>query len=236
MSRALPTLVLLPGLDGTGLNFAPLAAALAPSERAIAVSYPPDLPVTPDAIAAFVRDEIPSPEPHLIVAESFSGPIGLALAASPPEGCAGLVLVATFLRYPRPRLPRWLARLVAPIAFAFSPPRLAIRWLLTGRDAPASVVDTVQTSIRATHRHTLTHRLALLTHIDAGSAAAAVPVPILYLQAARDRMVPPHNLDAFLAVRPDIAVARFDCAHLVLQVQPDAALREIRAWWDRISP
>ena len=54
-SKKSPTLVLLPGLEGAGLLFEPLLAALPSSIRTQVVSYPPDQPLSLAEYAALVR-------------------------------------------------------------------------------------------------------------------------------------------------------------------------------------
>ncbi len=47
------TLVLLPGMDGSGALFADFIAALGDAVAPVVVSYPPDLPLDYAALAAF---------------------------------------------------------------------------------------------------------------------------------------------------------------------------------------
>ncbi|MCB9678801.1 MAG: hypothetical protein H6737_27100 [Alphaproteobacteria bacterium] len=222
----LPTLVLLPGLDGTGLCFAPLVAELDPPPTV--VRYP-DAPLDFDACVAHVRAGLPR-GPFLLVGESFSGPVAIRLAAERPEGCVGLVLVATFARNPVP-LPAWLVQMAAPGLFAVSPPPFAVRAFLTGPDATDGLVGLVRSSIAGVSRSVLRQRLTLVSGVDVTDDLARVDVPILYLQALRDRLVRPTSLVEIRRVRPDIAVETLDCAHLVLQCRPVEALERIRAWW-----
>ena len=49
-----------------------------------------------------VRESLPAGEPFELLAESFSGSIGIALAATPPAGLRGLILSCTCARPPRP--------------------------------------------------------------------------------------------------------------------------------------
>ena len=45
-------------------------------------------------------------------------------------------------------------------------------------------------------------------------------MPVLYLRANRDRIVPAANLARVRHVRPDGSVATFDAPHMVLQYRP----------------
>ncbi len=79
------TLVLLPGLDGTGRLFTPLRRLLEPNFRTVVISYPADCPHDYDGLSTKVVRELPK-TPHVIVAESFSGPVALKVAACNPQG------------------------------------------------------------------------------------------------------------------------------------------------------
>ena len=75
-------------------------------------------------------------------------------------------------------------------------------------------------------------RLRLLTEVDVAETLGAVEVPMLYLQAGRDRLVPAHNLADLRRIRPDLGAVVIDAPHLLLQRRPVEALAAIRAWWD----
>ncbi len=116
----LPIMVLLPGMDGTATLFAPLVEALAPT-HCLPVAYPCDQALDYDALEALVRARLPTAEPFVVVAESFSGPLGIRLAAEPPPGLAGVMLVATFATSPV-GIPAWLLRAIAPLLGSARPP------------------------------------------------------------------------------------------------------------------
>jgi pimeloyl-ACP methyl ester carboxylesterase len=101
---ARPVLVLLPGMDGTGLMFGPFLAVLEGLEAQV-LRYPPELTAYADCVA-YARARLPLGRPYLLLGESFSGPVAIALAAEQPEGLAGLVLCCTFAPGPQPPLTR----------------------------------------------------------------------------------------------------------------------------------
>ena len=116
-------------MDGTGLMFEPILRFLDGFDPRV-VRYPVGLTSYPDCVA-FARAQLPVDRPFLLLGESFSGPIAIALAAERPEGLLGLVLCCTFARNPRPAL-AWTALLLR----ALPPARLSLpllRYLLFGR-------------------------------------------------------------------------------------------------------
>jgi hypothetical protein len=101
------TLVLLPGMDGTGRLFTGFRALLDPRFKVTVVSYPSDQPLGYSELEILVRSSLTENRPFVLLAESFSGPLAIPIAASLPSGLAGLVLCFTFSRSPWP----WLSKL-----------------------------------------------------------------------------------------------------------------------------
>src|SRR5262249_21123112 len=71
--------------------------------------------------------------PFAVVAESFSGPLGIRLAQRHADQLRALVLAATFVR--NPSFAASMARLIGPYLFKRKPPEFALRWTLLGSDA-----------------------------------------------------------------------------------------------------
>ena len=103
--------VILPGMDGTGIELADFAAALEPELHALVVRYPNDRPMGYAEHEQIARASLPSHQPFVLLGESYSGPIAVSIAESAPPGLIGLVLCCTFVRNPRPAL-SWLRPLV----------------------------------------------------------------------------------------------------------------------------
>src|ERR1700749_187537 len=96
------SLILLPGLAGTGLLFQPLLAALPPNINPIVVRYPGDRDLTYEQLLPLALNAIPKTGPFLLLGESFSGPLATMIAAQPPTNLVGLILCATFVTRPWP--------------------------------------------------------------------------------------------------------------------------------------
>ena len=97
------TVVILPGMDGTGIELTDFVAALAPELEAIVVTYPNDRPMDYAGHEAVARTSLPIDRPFVLLGESYSGPIAISIAASAPPGLIGLVLCCSFARNPHPR-------------------------------------------------------------------------------------------------------------------------------------
>lgn len=209
-------LLLLPGMDGTGTLFEPLTAALATIAPALiprVIAYPPDRPLGYDALLA----TIPVPDgPFAIVAESFSGPLGIRLAARYPRHVRALVLAATFARDPS-RLTRALNGACGARLFALQPPAFALRFALLGSDASDAEVELLRRAIRSVAPAVMVKRLDEITAVDASEDLRRIVAPLLCLAGRHDRIISPRTLDQLRALRPDLRIHTLDAPHLVLQ-------------------
>jgi pimeloyl-[acyl-carrier protein] methyl ester esterase len=215
--------LLLPGLDGTGELFGPLAEALAAlGIESRALRYPVDECLSYDSLVGRVLSELP-PAPYVLVGESFSGPIALRVARARPQGLKGVVLAASFIKRPVPRLVGPFARL----AFSLPAPGFGLRWVLAGGDAPPSVVAKLQRALQQVPGRVLAYRLRQILDLDAGEDLVACPVPLLYLAGSRDRLVSPRIGPRLQRRRSDLHLVTLPSPHLVLQRQAKAAAEAI---------
>lgn len=103
--KTLVTLVLLPGMDGTGQMFQPLISELGKGIVTSVVRYPESEPLGYQELFSVVQSALrPIDGPYVILGESFSGPLAIKIAASRPQGMRGLILCCTFARNPHPAL------------------------------------------------------------------------------------------------------------------------------------
>lgn len=225
----MPRLVLLPGLDGTGALFAPFLRVWNGGPAPLVIDYPRDRFLDYAAAVEHVRARLPD-EPVALVAESFSGPVGIALAARHPERIATLVLCATFATSPRKGPLRALLHAAAPLVFrAPAPPFLVGEVLLNGcadRELLALVCGNKGTVSPAV----MTRRLRAVLACDARDDLARIDRPVLYLQAARDRLVPPAAAAEIRAIQPHATIVRLDSPHFVLQAAPAESASAITAF------
>ena len=229
-----PILVLLPGMDGTGLMFAPFLAVLAGFEAKV-VRYPPEL-TTYRACTDFARQQLPTDRTFLLLGESFSGPVAVALAAERPQGLLGVVLCGTFVRNPRPGL-AWLApllRLLPP----FRLPLPLLRRLLLGGRAPEALTRLVTTMLLQVPPLALKARLLAVETVEHTALLAQIPVPVLALVAAQDRLVPRAAVAWMRAHRRQLDIATLAGPHWLLQTRPEACLQAIQRFMalDRARP
>jgi pimeloyl-[acyl-carrier protein] methyl ester esterase len=215
-------LVLLPGMDGTGIMFEPLIRALPPEIFPVVQSYPGDVPLSYGELLPIIRSSLPAVEPYILLGESFSGPLALQIAATRPAGLKGLILCASFVHNPIKFFPRACRRLIRPFLFSYWPPWFRLRALLGGYSTPA-LFKLVERSHGTVSPKVLAARAREVVGINAEDALSACCVPFLYIAGSRDRVVPKHNLTRIKGVYPNVKVVILPAPHLVLQAAPQAA-------------
>lgn len=211
-----PTLVLLPGMHGTGGMFGPLIEAVGDRLPVVWVDYPRDEPLGYAALAERVVAALPA-GPCVVLGESFSGPVAVRVAAARPQQVVGLVLAASFVTRPVDGLLRWLAVGVGPLLMRLAPPRVLLRVAFSGGDD--LLARWVGREIGWMRGAVAAHRLGALMAVDDRELLRAVGAPMLYLQATGDWLVSARASDEAVAAGRATRV-RIEGPHLVLQRAP----------------
>jgi pimeloyl-ACP methyl ester carboxylesterase len=157
--------------------------------------------------------------------------VAVALAAEEPENLVGLVLCGTFARNPRPGL-AWAASLLGILPSRL--PLFLIRVLLLGRWATGPLLARVQALLPQVPAGTLKSRLRSVVAVDETPLLARLRVPTLALVGAQDRLVPPAATEWLRAHLPNLDIARLQGPHWLLQTRPDAAVKAIEAFLERL--
>lgn len=215
---AMPTLVLLPGLDGTGKLFANFLKALDPCLEPMVVPYPPDIPMGYDELEALVRAAFRTDRPFVLLGESFSGPLAIRIAARPPPGLKGLILCVTFASNPYPGL-AWTRRLAALLPLK-SLPRWMRAPLMWGSASPSSAPRQSERAMAGVASAVIRRRIAELLAVDETAALGRISLPTLVLSAARDRVVPKAATEKMIRGIHHARRADIDGPHLLLQSCP----------------
>ena len=219
-------------MDGTGRLFQRFDAALRARAdiASLAIAYPA-VPLDYAALEAFVRDRLPQDRPFVVLAESFSGPLGAALRADPPPGMRALILCCSFVRNPRPMLAP-LRHLLGLVPFG-ALPGFALRQALLAPYATPALQAELAAALAQVPPHVLRQRLRAVLEIrekDASRSFARGSLPVLYLRARHDRLVPPANAVQILRQAPGAQLADIAAPHMLLQAAPDAAADAVAAF------
>jgi len=224
--------ILLPGMDGIG-RFRSLRESLGDATDCRALSYPPDVPLGYDALTERVRESLRDETDYILVAESFSGPIAIRLAAERPPGLRALVLAASFCASPVRGVPRAILRRMGASLFRIRPPLFLVKHFLLGSGAWQRLVDDLYASVEQVSAETFALRLQEILRVDVCTSLAKVAVPMLYLQAMRDRLVGGQDAQAVRTMYPHLELERIEAPHMVLQSHPGPAIAAIRDFLGR---
>ncbi len=227
------TIVMLPGMHGTGALFAPLIAELGTGFNSVTVSYPPIEGLGYAALAEIARRSLPSEGKFIILGESFSGPIAVMLASAKPAGLVGMILCSTFISNPRPRL-KWL-RFLAGLAPVKLTPAFIYNFFLLGGAATPSLQSAIRDVLSQISGAALKVRMRAVLDVDVSAHMTLVRVPVLYLRARQDRLVPPNASSRITEMHPETQVVPVDAPHCLLQVAPAEAARIIKQFASQVT-
>ena len=220
-------LVLLPGMDGTGELLAPFLAELPADLKPVVVRYPADQALGYDELEPLVDSALPDAGPYVLLAESYSGPLAIRLAARGNSRLVAAVVVGSFARCPVGHWFSWLGRLLGPLCVRLPPPSWLIRRYLVGDDAPAELVAAVRSAVGTVAPAVMAKRIRETLAVDDRRLLPDICVPVLYIAGSRDRQIMPSCAEDFQRPGTRFEVASIDAPHLILQAQPVEAVRLI---------
>lgn len=228
---AKPFLLLLPGMDGTGDLLIEAHACLSKYFEVKIARYPKDECLDYEALVSHVAAQLPPREKILVVAESFSGPIGIMLAAREPR-CTRLALCASFCQSPWPSwIPKltqgWAKNLInnGPI-----PPCASIAPMTMGQWSTPEWQARIQKVSGDIAPCVLRQRLRMALDVDASNELKTLSVPTLYLQASCDRLVEPRYGQFIQKHIPHIQYEIIEGPHFLMQAQPELCAQSIYHW------
>lgn len=206
-------------MDGTGELFTDFVKAFPQTFQAQTVRYPIDVCLSYAELLRFVSAATTSSEPFVLVAESFSTPLAIQFAATNPPNLKALVLCAGFASSPARGWRRFLSH-VLPSAFAFPLQKLAVRLFLVGLSARPSLVSSVQAAVGSVQTKVFSARFRAVLQCDVRTELRKIMVPILYLRAKQDRLIPKTCLVEIRQDSRQFLVTEIPGPHLLLQREP----------------
>ncbi len=228
MSGAEPTtLVLLPGLDGTDVFYRPLVAALDPSIATLTLTYP-DVTARYEDLLAYVRQSIAHLPECYVLASSFSGPLAVMLAMAEPGRVRGVILAATFARFPRPELRPFRFAVAWPLVWLLRTMRRIPIWFSRERADPWRRAK-AETWSRVSAR-TLTRRVRMLFEVDVRTSLRDCTQPVLCLAFRDDDVVPEWNAQELVDRLRAATLVTLPGNHLAIWSEAHAVAREVAAF------
>lgn len=230
MMRSKTKLVLLPGLDGTGLFFARLETCLQSRVPVHVVTYAARAKMTLDDYVDEAAHALGA-EPVVLLGESFSGPVAIKLAVKFPGRVKGLILAATYLKNP---WPRWMIRRAA-----VTPPQAVPRgWIdavLSGPDHDRELAAQIARVMAGFSDEVRTARLELVATTDVRADFQRLQCPILALHGRSDWLVPRFALQRALKAKSGARLKVLGGPHMLLQKSAAEAANEIEAFYNSIE-
>jgi len=227
------TLVLLPGLDGTGELFANFVTRLPANLETKIIRYPADRFLSYGELFSHVLEALPQTEPFILLGESFSSPLAIKVAAENLPNLRGLIICAGFIKNP---LARWLAlmaTLARPFIFRVPPPRLILEYFLTGRHDQLG--EEVCRILRSMPPDVVFSRIRSVIACDVTEDLARVRVPTLYLQATLDRLLKKTCFQEIQRIKGDTILVEVPAPHLLLQREPQGAADSVIQFLDKLQ-
>jgi pimeloyl-[acyl-carrier protein] methyl ester esterase len=214
-------LVLLPGMDGTGLLFKPLLPLLATPQEII--PFNSALNQTYEAIYTYVKAKLPN-EDFYLVAESFSGSIAARLAFANIQNLKGIIFVATFLSCPSKPLVSLAKKLSLKRLLKIPLASYFIRKLLIGPKFP---IELFYKSISEMTEFEFKARLSALESLSENAVNIKSTIPVLYLYAENDYLVSENHISEFVSLFGNVSVSHVQGTHFLLQSNPESCAKYI---------
>lgn len=232
-----PLVVLVPGMDGTGRLFYRQVPLLAKSYRVATVALR-DAAAHMETLVAELAETIhaltPNGEPAIVVGESFGGALAMSLAVQRPECVRALVVINSFARF----LPQWRLRLAAVGARMIPWGSMAIIRRLTAfrmhsRYTHRAELERFLAETRATTKEGYLNRLRILRDYDMRPHLGKLAMPVLFLAAELDHLVPAVEQAGYMEARvPDAEMRVLEGEGHICLIAPNVDLSEILGSWE----
>lgn len=218
-------IVLLPGLDGTGLLFENLTEHLSLDHEVELVSFELIYGLTykeqaEELASKYKNDEL------LIVGESYSGRIAYELSHLLKGNVKGIVFLASFIS--RPSLLSLLARFVPVSLLAQNVLTESLLYLVGfNRCGSRALVGPVFNSLRHTNKLKLKSRLRNISHLK--KPTLNISCPVIYIRPSKDRLVSSSAVKALASKCASYREISIEGGHFIAQINPVACAKVINS-------
>jgi pimeloyl-ACP methyl ester carboxylesterase len=228
--------VLVPGMDGTGLLFYRQQPLLARSYRVATYALRDSarhMTVLVDDLAAVIDTVDPVERRAIVIGESFGGALAMSLALDRPERVRALVILNSFARFlPQARLA--MARLGLN-ALPWGMMQIVRRLTAFRMHSAHTHRDDIERFMRLTAtatRQGYLNRLHVLTEYDVRPRLHELRVPVLFLASSEDHLVPAVREARYMAERvPAASVRVLDGHGHICLIAPDLDLTRLLEDW-----
>lgn len=218
-------LILLPGMDGTGMLFEPLLNEIGDLDTEV-IRLPNTGAQDYSSLAEHVARVIGDRE-CVLLAESYSGGIAEALVTNHNLNIRYIIFVASFLSSPSRVLSRLAA--VLPLKALVAIPLLApiaLKAFLLGWSASPTSIALFRKAMAAVDSRVLSMRLRQIAKYRRAGTTAEIGAT--YIRPEGDLLVSDRSRE-FTAAFPNLRIVEVAGPHFVLQVEPEACAKAILA-------
>ena len=221
-------IILLPGLDGTGLLFRKLLTYIPYKIECTVISLDDlegdtFLKQANEIANKFEDDEI------LLVGESYSGRIVYELCGLLQEKIKGIVLLASFISSPS-----LISKMASYVPLFFLNPNPMSKWLLHligfNMKGSSNLVDAVFFSLSLSNKKKLKIRLKNIAHLD--TPIKVYHYPVTYIMPDRDNLINKNSINILQSVFVNCELTTLKGGHFIGQSNPfDCAQIILRAFY-----
>lgn len=228
--------VLVPGMDGTGLLFYRQVPRLARSHRVATYALrdaTPNMGVLVDDLARVIDTADPIRRRAIVIGESFGGTLALSLALTRPERVEALVVLNSFPHFtPQTRLRVAVLGLSAMPWGAMSIVRRLTAARMHSRHTHRQEIRRFLALTERSTREGYVNRLRALMQYDVRDRLHEIRCPTLFLAADRDHLVPSVAQARLMASRvPGAAMRVLEGHGHICLIAPDLDLAAILSGW-----
>jgi pimeloyl-ACP methyl ester carboxylesterase len=211
-------LILLPGMDGTGKLFQPFISELPGDIDCSIISYPENECLSYKELEAYVLEKLPKDDDYILLAESFSGPIGYLLAKRNLANMKGVIFVATFLQSPKRLLVNLGKLMPFSLLLALPIPEFIIKQFFLGKNPTNHIISLFNETIKNISGKVLSFRIKEISKLSLN--LEKVEIKSFYIQALNDRLVSSNNLISFTKISDILKTIKINGPHFILQTKP----------------
>lgn len=165
--------------------------------------------------------QLPTNCPVSLVAESFSGPIAIILLANKRANFQASVLSATFCKSPLPLLTQASNYLPEKLFSSNPVNNVLLDLFVTGSNSNPEVRNKLHEVVKKVSPSQRQNRIRLVNEVDVTDKIKSIGVPLLYIQATKDRIVLENSGAAIMKHAKNMRIVPVTGAHMILQTQPE---------------
>ena len=217
-------ILLLPGMDGTGVLFEPFVKAFPNSLDIQVATLIQETDVSFEEQASALLGQVKNNT--VIVGESYSGLVAHELAKLAPESIKHIVFAASFLV--RPSILAKFGNLVPKRMLDYTLyPKPIVMQVLFGKYRSQYLMELFERAMADVPLDLLEFRIKQLCNLN--KVEHSNNIPATYLQAEYDSLVSSNAVDVFKKVYPHLDHKTVRGSHFVLQTNPKDSVREVMA-------